>query len=122
MRDYIADAFGGWNDREQRTLFDPDLVRTAIVSVDGRAAGMIEARRDRGGLYLANIQVEPEHQSTGLGERLIGMLAAAAHAHGMPLVLQVLKTNPRARSFYERIGLRVTGESPFHWPMELPPA
>ncbi|HEX4492142.1 MAG TPA: GNAT family N-acetyltransferase, partial [Acidimicrobiia bacterium] len=109
MREYIADAFGGWDEREQRTMFDPDLARTAIVSVDGRAAGMIEARRDRGGIYLANIEVDPEYQSIGLGARLVGLLATAAHAHDLPLVLQVLKTNPRARRFYERVGLRVTG-------------
>jgi 2-phosphosulfolactate phosphatase len=120
MRDYIADAFGGWNEREQRTMFDPDLARTAVVIVDGRDAGMIEARRDRGGLYLANIQIDPEHQRAGLGARLVGVLASAAHAQNLPLVLQVLKTNPRARRFYERLGLRVSGESPFHWPMELP--
>jgi hypothetical protein len=33
----------------------------------------------------------------------------------------VLKTNPRALRFYERMGLRVNGESQFHWPMELAP-
>jgi 2-phosphosulfolactate phosphatase len=121
MRDYIASAFGGWNERDQRTTFDPDLARTAILAVDGREAGMVEARLDRDGLYLANIEIGPEHQGRGLGARVMTVLATAAHARGLPLVLQVLKTNPRARGFYERFGLRVTGESSYHWPMELAP-
>jgi ribosomal protein S18 acetylase RimI-like enzyme len=121
MRDYIAAAFGGWNERDQRSMFDPDLLHTAVVTVAGDGAGIIEARVDRGGLYLANIQIAPAHQSTGVGSRLVAVLARAAHARGVPLVLQVLKTNPRALRFYERMGLRVNGESQFHWPMELAP-
>jgi len=119
MREYIAAAFGEWNERDQRTMFDPDLVRIAIVTVDGHDAGMVEARIDHGGLYLANIQIAPDHQSRGLGARIVDVLATAAHARGLPLVLQVLKVNPRARAFYEGLGLRVTGESQYHWPMTL---
>ena len=37
------------------------------------------------------------------------------------LVLRVLKVNPRALAFYERLGLRVTGEVRHHWSMALPP-
>jgi 2-phosphosulfolactate phosphatase len=121
MREYIEAAFGEWNERDQRTMFDPDLVRIAIVVVDGRDAGMVEARLDHGGLYLANIQIAPDHQGRGLGAGIVEVLATAAHARGLPLVLQVLKVNARARAFYERLGLRVTGESSYHWPMELAP-
>ena len=36
-------------------------------------------------------------------------------------MLRVLKVNERARQFYERLGLQVSGELPRHWAMELPP-
>ena len=62
----------------------------------------------------------PSTREWASAARLVGVLATAAHAQGLPLVLQVLKTNPRARRFYEALGLSVTGESSFHWPMELP--
>lgn len=123
MREYIAAAFGAWNERDQRAMFDPDLVRIAVLAVDGRDAGMVETRLDHGGFYLANIQIVPEHQGRGLGAAIVRLLATAAHARGLSLVLQVLKVNPRARAFYERLGLHVTGEAPYHWPMALvPPA
>jgi len=121
MREYIVDTFGEWNERDQRTLFDPDLARIAIVSVEGQDVGMVEVRFDHGGLYLANIQIAPDQQSRGIGARIVVLLAKAAHARAMPLVLQVLKVNPRARAFYEGLGLKVSGESQYHWPMTLPP-
>jgi GNAT superfamily N-acetyltransferase len=60
-------------------------------------------------------------QSHGIGAAIIETVAAAAHARGRPLVLRVLKVNGRARQFYERLGMHVTGELPRHWAMELPP-
>ena len=73
-------------------------------------------------LYLANIQVLPEWQGRGLGSRIVELVAAIAHARGRTLVLRVLKVNPRAQRFYERLGLQVTGDQQHHWSMALPPA
>ena len=72
-------------------------------------------------LYLANIQVMPEWQGRGLGSRLVELVAATAHARGRTLVLRVLKVNPRAQRFYERLGFGVTGELQHHWSMAAPP-
>jgi RimJ/RimL family protein N-acetyltransferase len=37
---------------------------------------------------------------------------------GLPLRLQVMKVNPRARTFYERLGFIHTGETDTHILME----
>jgi ribosomal protein S18 acetylase RimI-like enzyme len=122
MRDYIVAAFGPWDEAGDRRRFGPDLARISVVSVDGRDVAMVEARVDGDNLYLANIQVAPERQREGIGTRIIELFAAAAHARGRALVLRVLKVNPRALRFYERLGLQVTGELPHHWSMALPPS
>jgi 2-phosphosulfolactate phosphatase len=121
MRDYVIAAIGRWDETLERRHFSPDLSRIAIVSVEGRAVGMVEARVDGDRLYLANLQVSPELQSRGIGGAVVELLAATAHARGRPLVLRVLKVNDRARRFYERLGLQVSGELPRHWALELPP-
>ena len=121
MRDYVIAAIGRWDETLERRHFSPDLSRIAIVSVDGRDVGMVEARVDGDRLYLANLQVSPELQSRGIGGAIVELLAATAHARGRPLVLRVLKVNERARRFYERLGLQVSDELPRHWALELPP-
>jgi 2-phosphosulfolactate phosphatase len=120
MREYVAEAFGQWDEADERRHFDPDLARIAVVSVDGRNAAMVETRVEHDRLYLANLQVSHGLQSRGIGRAIVGFVASAAHARGHPLVLRVLKVNPRARQFYERLGLQVTGELPRHWSMTLP--
>jgi ribosomal protein S18 acetylase RimI-like enzyme len=59
----------------------------------------------------------PEHRGSGIGASLIRDLCAEAAAKGLPLLLQVFKSNPAAR-LYERLGFYRTGESPTHFQME----
>jgi 2-phosphosulfolactate phosphatase len=120
MRDHIVAAMGQWDEAVQHRHFGPDLARMAVVSIDGRDIGMVEARVEADRLYLANLQVTPSLQSRGIGGAIVELLASTAHARGRPLVLRVLKVNDRALRFYERLGLHVTGVLPRHWTMELP--
>jgi 2-phosphosulfolactate phosphatase len=60
MSDYVIAAFGRWDEATERRHFGPDLARIAIVSVGGRDVGMIEARVEADGLYLANVQAQGE--------------------------------------------------------------
>jgi 2-phosphosulfolactate phosphatase len=122
MRDYVVAAFGPLEDAVERRQFAADLAGIAVVSVEGSAVGMVEARVEGDDLYLANLQVDPALQSRGLGRRIVELLASSAHARGRALVLRVLKVNGRARQFYERLGMHVTGDLPHHWTMALPPS
>jgi ribosomal protein S18 acetylase RimI-like enzyme len=121
MREYIVATFGPWDEAGDRRRYGPDLARIAVVSIDGRNVAMVEARVEGEDLYLANIQVRPERQGEGIGRRIVELFATAAHARGRALVLRVLKVNDRALQFYERLGLRVTGDLQHHWSMALPP-
>lgn len=120
MLDYIVATFGPWDDRVERRRFAPDLTRIAVVSVDGSDVGMVEARADGNDFYLANLQLTPQLQGGGLGAQIVDLLAATAHGRGRALVLRVLKVNVRARRFYERLGLGVTGELEHHFSMSRP--
>ncbi len=56
---------------------------------------------ERDGLDL--IVVSAEARGNGLGEAVMGLLVAQAHARGVPLWLSVYRTNP-ARRLYRRLG------------------
>ena len=120
MREYVVAAIGVWDEATDRRHFPADLAHIAVVSVDGRDGAMVEVRAEPSRLYLANIQVDPRLQGRGIGGAIITLLGSVAHRRGLPLELRVLKVNGRALQFYERIGLRVTGELPQHWAMTLP--
>jgi ribosomal protein S18 acetylase RimI-like enzyme len=57
------------------------------------------------------VEILPAFRGRGLGSAIVRDLLAEAHARSVPVTLQVLKENPRARGLYERLGFAVTGET-----------
>ena len=116
---YVAQIWG-WDEGDQRQrfarAFDPS--RYQIVQSE-EAIGAIEVERRAHDIYLANIELLPEHQGKGIGAALIRSIITEADAAHLPVALQVFKINP-ARRLYERLGFVVTGESENHYQMLRP--
>ena len=110
MGEYVA-AIWGWDEQRQRGFhvrgFDPD--RWQIVMADGADIGMIHVEYRPTDIYLARIEIHPDHQGRGIGTRLIGGLIEEARRKGQDLVLDVLAVNQRAQALYRRLGLREAG-------------
>ena len=123
MRAYVAAAYGEWNDALQHALFAPsfDLRTHRVLRADGADVGIlaVEVLVDR--VHLARIFLRPDAQGGGLGGRVVRALLAWSHARGLPLVLTVLRTNPAALRFYERLGFRCVGETSTHMHLESEP-
>lgn len=57
------------------------------------------------------LAVEPEHRDMSGGSMLMDALYSSCIARGLDtIVLEVRKSNPRAKAFYVRHGFKVTGE------------
>ena len=123
MRDYVAAAFGTWDDAHQHALFAPtfDLATHRVLRESGADVGIlaVEAHVDR--IHLARIFLAPSAQRRGLGGRVVATLVAWSHARGLPVALTVLRTNPDACRFYERLGFRAVGETSTHLHLENDP-
>jgi len=106
MGDYVA-AIWGWDEPVQRGLharaFDPR--RWQIITANGTDVGMLNVERRPGEIYLARIEIHPDHQGRGFGTRLIRALLDEAGQRGQDLVLDVLAVNQRAQALYRRLGL-----------------
>jgi len=120
---YIAKTFGSWDDDAQRALHGRQFrpAETQIIMRSGEAIGLLAVDRHLDKLRLRQLFVLPEAQNRGIGTRVARGIVHEARAKCLPVVLQVLKTNPRAKSFYERLGFVVTGETGTHHQMAHSP-
>jgi ribosomal protein S18 acetylase RimI-like enzyme len=107
MGDVIT-AIWGWDDQEQRDfhdqVFKPD--RWRIITADGADIGMLDVEYRPGEIYLARIEIHPDHQGRGFGTRLISALIEEARQRGQSFTLDVLAPNQRAQALYRRLGLQ----------------
>ena len=122
MREYV-DKTWGWNEAWQRRRFDEnfDPLPLRIIEKEGEPIGYISVQRPGHEIFLAVIEIAPEHQNQGIASQLIQELLDESDRSYLPLKLSVLKVNP-ARRLYERLGFKCTGETPTHYLMRRDPA
>ncbi|TBR13234.1 MAG: N-acetyltransferase [Lysobacter sp.] len=115
MRPFVQ-ATWGWDEAEQHARFDAAFDPSArrIIEWRGAPIGLLHVDLTGTPVRLLNLQIAPVFQHQGHGSAII--TALAREAGHRPLWLQVLKVNP-ARSFYERAGFRMYGETDTHWQM-----
>jgi GNAT superfamily N-acetyltransferase len=116
LGEYVEQTWG-WDEDAQRRMFTDrfDERRRQVIEVDGERVGVVEAHDRSDVLYLALIELAPQWRSKGLGAEILRSLIERAKRSGKPLALHTLRVNTRARSFYEREGLRVIGEEPLRF-------
>ena len=107
-----VEATWGWDEAFQRSYFEDhwDPGPRRIIVMDGEDAGVLQVESYVDEIFLALILIAPAFQGQGLGTAVICDVQAQARAAGLPLTLQVLKANPRARRLYERLGFEVVEE------------
>ena len=111
-----------WNDARERKQFYEQLSVTSIrvIRVDAKVAGFIDFRTGADGCRLHTMIIAPDWQSRGVGAIVIDRLRNEARALNQPMMLSILKANPRARSFYEREGFGITSSTQDHDHMTWP--
>lgn len=115
-REVVVRQFGEWDEAAQDGFFERVWSGGPryVIEDDGERCGYCAVEREDDGMMLRELVLLPEHQGRRLGTRVIVGLIEEAAAEGMPLRLNVLRSNTRARSLYERLGFRWYGESETH--------
>src|SRR5690554_1984651 len=111
IRDAV-EATWGWDEAFQRRYFEEhwDPGPRQIIVVDGQDVGMVQVEMYQDEIFLALIEVAPAWQGKGIGSSVIRDVQARAEEAALPVTLQVLKANPKARRLYERLGFVVVEE------------
>jgi ribosomal protein S18 acetylase RimI-like enzyme len=101
-----VDQIWGWDDEDQRAYLAGHLVleRVRVIVVDGVDVGRLDVEEHDDEVFLALIELAPDHQGRGIGSRLIRELLDRAGADGKRVTLSVLEVNPRAYQLYRRLG------------------
>lgn len=121
----------GWNEEQQNAFLKmqfmmqhrsyklqfPEAERNLIL-LNGNAVGQLTINRTAEEMQLNDIAVLSEYQNLGIGKFLIKQLQTEAAGCAKPLVLQVQKTNEKARRLYENLDFLITGESDFTFQMK----
>ena len=92
------------------------------VELDSERVGMIQLHEYADRLEIGEIQIQPSHQSRGIGSRLLRDVQARAHAQRKKVALSTGLKNLRAVRLYERLGFQHVSQSESHFHMHSEPA
>lgn len=122
-QDLFLATWGHWDEARHLRQFAACWDRGDIFSieVDGGRVGMVQLFERAGVLEVGEIQVEPSHQSRGIGTRVLKDTIARAHARGKTVLLSAGLQNRRAVELYERLGFQCVSRSDTHVHMQLVP-
>jgi ribosomal protein S18 acetylase RimI-like enzyme len=91
-----------------------------LVYLNGEAVGLVKAHREGSVWHLIQVQVAPQWQGKGLGEKLVRGVLEQAAQHGSSVVLDVLFDNP-AKRLYDRLGFVVEQRGAMEYRMRWSP-
>ena len=94
---------------------------TSVVEADGVPVGRLRVVRTSEELFIAGIQVLPEHQGRGIGSRVVRSVIDEGRREGLPVRLEVGKDNPDAKLLYLRLGFSVIEDRDTMELMEIRP-
>ena len=84
----------------------------------GRSIGLVSIHQADDRVHLRKLFLLPEAQGKGVGSQVLAQVLDEARQARRPVALTVLKSNPRAKSFYERHGFALLEETETHYKME----
>lgn len=105
-----------WDEDEQRWLHDRRFAQQdfRIVNFAGTDVEFFATDLEYGYLKVNQLMVLPEHQGKGVGRVCMLLTMAKASHLGLPVRLRVMKVNPRALAFYQRLGFICVTETDTH--------
>ena len=116
----IIDYMFGWNELQQDTYADSDFDERNlhIIHAQNKPVGVVGWQDKTDHLWFGPLMLLPEHQNKGIGSFIIKQFIDTANGLKLPLRLQTLKQNTKAKDLYEKLGFRVLSSCAIYWQME----
>ena len=122
--DLFNATWGGWDEERHSRHFSASIQRghISIIEVDGVPVGMLQLIANSDTVDIHELQIDPSHQSRGLGTSVLTDVVSDASARGRTVRLSVGLKNQKAIRLYERLGFVSQGQSETHLHMTYRPA
>lgn len=100
-----------WDETDRINKFNGhyELAEVQVILLDGRDVGWLQVSETEQELELAQIHIEQEFCSQGIGSQLIRKLMKEAQQKGKSVFLSFVRGN-RALSLYQRLGFSIISE------------
>lgn len=116
----VIEKMFGWDDSKQDVYADKDFDERHphLAYEGGRKVGVVgwQTKPDR--IWFGPIFILPEYQGKGIGMHVVKKFIKKAESERLPLRLQTLLVNEKAKAFYERLGFKTLDKSAVHWQLE----
>jgi len=115
FREYIEKVWG-WDEDEQRQLHEQRFRAQdfRVINLSGTDIGIMAVVVTPDCVKVNQLFLLPKHQGRGIGRECMYVIMEESRLLGLPLRLRVLKVNPRAHAFFQRLGFVRTGETDTH--------
>ena len=122
FREYVEKVWG-WDEDEQRQLHEQRFGAQdfRVINLAGTDVGIMAVVVAPDCVKVNQLFILPEHQGKGIGRKCMLLIMEEVRQLRLPIRLRVLKVNPRAQAFYQRLGFVRTGETGTHVLMERAP-
>lgn len=116
LGEYVKQTWGWdeeWQLKYHKEDFNKDIL--SIIEVNGEPAGSLEYYYDAHSMIISGIYITDKFQNRGIGTEILLNLHKEASNKGMPIRLQVLKVNTKAKKLYEKHGYEVYNTTETHF-------
>ena len=122
-RDLFIAIFGSWDEEHhvRHTNECWDRGHISIIEVAGERVGMIQILDQPGSVEIGEMQIQPSHQSRGIGSRILSDIVNQTHKRGKSVRLSVALKNERAYEFYRRCGFQEMAQTETHTQLQCEP-
>jgi GNAT superfamily N-acetyltransferase len=109
-----------WDESQQDAYADKDFDdrQPHLIYEEGRKVGVVGWQIKPDHIWFGPIFILPEYQGQGIGMHVVKEFITKAEAQKLPLRLQTLLLNEKAKAFYERLGFKTLDKSAVHWQLE----
>ena len=123
-RDMVIRQFGQWEKPVQDRFFIKtwNQQKFEIITVEDEPCGFCSLEESDEAIQLREFAVEVSKQGMGIGSQLLTLLKRMGMQQGKIVLINVMKSNDKAKRLYERHGFSVYGENNSQFLMQFPPA
>ena len=114
MEEHIIKTYGKWNEIEQldncKKCFPLKHHKKYIIKYLGENIGWLNYEENETNMELNQIFIHPKYQGKGIGSKIINDLMKICKNKNKSIILEVLKSNYKAKKLYLKLGFNIYKE------------